>query len=343
MTAVAAGPDRFVAVGRTPFSDQEPTGIAWTSTDGRTWVRSGDALAPGWPAGVIWDGTRYVAFGGGESIAEPAVWTSSDGTTWERGSGIQDVTTMFVVRLGHELIALGGTWGDGGEGGANPNHQLSAWTSTDGLSWQPIANPALPSLSGLGGMTAANGMLVAWGAVDTDSVGQAVTLRSTDGRTWEQATVGKAEDSVHDIVGGHGPMVAVGSGPYCCEEGATAPVKAWTSEDGSAWKGAQFQPLPGSDELQHVVWSGSQYVALGTDVGDPISWLSVTGSVWSEANSVPDAAADNRNDCTGGPCPAIVVTGLTAGSAGLVAVGQWEVRDADGNRLGWRSVVWIAP
>ena len=145
MTAVVAGPDGFVAVGRTPFGDDEPTGIAWTSTDGRTWVRSDDDLAPGWPAGVIWDGDRYVAFGGGESVAEPAVWTSTDGASWERGSGIQDVTTLFVARLGDELVALGGTWGDGGEGGGALNHPLSAWTSSDGLAWQPIANATLPA------------------------------------------------------------------------------------------------------------------------------------------------------------------------------------------------------
>lgn len=343
MTGVTAGPDGYVAVGSTPESDAEPAGIAWTSTDGRTWVRSDTDLSPGWPTGVIWDGDRFIAFGGGESVAEPAVWTSADGASWERGSGVQDVTTLFVARLGDGLVALGGTWGDCGDCSGDLNHPLSAWTSSDGLAWQPIANAALASLSGLGGMIAADGMLVAWGAVDTDSVSRAVILRSTDGQTWQQATVGKAGDWVNDIVATSGRFVAVGSGPYCCEEGATAPVKAWTSEDGSAWQAAQFEPQRGSDELQLVVNDGGQYVALGTDFGDPISWLSIDGSVWQEAESVPDAAADNAGDCTGGPCPATVVTGLTAGSAGLIAVGERELRDADGNRLGWRSVVWIAP
>jgi hypothetical protein len=341
MLAVAAGPNGFVAVGTT--DDEEAIGIAWISEDGRTWTRAADELSGGEPSGIIWDGSRYVAFGGGASVLPPAVWTSPDGQHWQPAAGISnaEVTFLFVARLGDKLVAIGGSWGDS-EGPTTDT--LKTWTSSDGLAWQPVAAEASPlAFGGLGGITAANGMLVAWGWIYSDSERQFVTLRSTDGLTWKSSMVGEPDDSIGEIIGSEDGFVAVGSGPFCCEAGATAPVKAWTSADATAWTPADFKPEPGSDQLERVVRYGGRYVSLGTSAGAPISWVSLDGAVWTENASVPDSAEDG-DPCTGGPCPVTSVGGLAGGGPGLVAVGARRILDEEtGGTLGWRSVVWIAP
>jgi len=342
MTGVVAGTDRFVAVGTTFDPDEPPSGLAWTSADGQTWVRSGQVL-DGSPAGVIWDSEKYVAFGGGASEVPAAIWTSPDGETWQRatdGPGFDEVTVMFVADLGGELFAIGGGWGDG-EG--PQSHVFKTWSSTDGLTWQALAAVTPPpGMVGLGGMTAANGMLVAWGASDVAPDYRPIAVRSTNGLTWQPADLGKADSRVWDIVGGDGGFVAVGSGPYCCEAGAVAPVRAWRSADAASWTKAAFQPQAGHDVLELVVAYGGGYVSLGENAGIPISWLSDDGTVWSESNSVPDAAVDG-DPCTGGPCPLTTVSDMAGGSAGLVAVGQKDITDENSGHRAWKSVVWFAP
>jgi hypothetical protein len=343
MAAVAAGPNGYVAVGTNFDPNDAPIGYAWYSSDGKTWTRSSDVLQ-GIPAGVIWDGQRFVAFGGGQSEEPAAIWTSADGHSWQQatdGPGFDEVTTLHVAKLGGALYAIGGGWGDS-EG--PESHVFKTWSSSDGLTWvstPPDAAP--PGMTSLEGLTAANGMLVAWGSSDVSPDFRPLAVRSTDGRTWDSANLGKADSLVWDVVGSDGAIVAVGSGPFCCEEGATAPVRAWTSADAQAWARAQFEPAAGNDQLEHVVVYGGGYVALGTDAGMPISWLSDDGSSWTETHSVPDAAIDEGPACTGGPCPTTVVNDFTNGPAGLVAVGQKQLFDAEGARQGWQSVVWFAP
>jgi len=341
MAAVAAGPDRYVAVGTNDAPDDPPTGIAWFSTDGRAWQRSTDTL-DGDPSGIIWDGQQFVAFGGGGGVVPAAVWTSPDGESWQQatdGPGWDEVVVMFVAKLGDELFAIGGGWGD--SEGPIPD-TFETWSSTDGLTWQAVpAVASPPKMVALDGMTAANGMLVAWGSSAVEPDFRPIAVRSTAGSAWESAPVGKADSRLWDIVGSEG-FVAVGSGPYCCEAGAEAPVRAWTSADAGTWTAAQFQPQAGNDELELVVWYGGRYVALGTYVGMPISWLSDDGTVWTESDSVPDAAIDG-DPCVGGPCPVTTVEDLAGGSAGLVAVGRTEISDEEGHHQEWRSVVWIAP
>jgi hypothetical protein len=195
---------------------------------------------------------------------------------------------------------------------------------------------------GLGGMTASDGTLVAWGPSDVQPDYRPVAVRSTDGSHWQAASIGKADSEVWDLADRSGGLVAVGSGPYCCEAGAEAPIRAWTSPDGATWASAEFQPVRGKDQLELVVSYGGRFVALGTYAGMPISWLSDDGTIWTEADSVPDAAVD-EDPCTGGPCPNTTVSDLTGGQAGLVAVGRMRILDSEGAPIGWQSVVWIAP
>jgi hypothetical protein len=343
MAAVAAGPNGFVAVGTVDNPGEAPSGLAWTSSDGSTWMRVEAGLTDGNPSGVVWDGQRYIAYGGGFSEVPAAIWTSPDGQTWQRstdGPGFDEITTLFIAALGGQLFAIGGGWGDS-EGPIS--HVFNTWSSNDGQAWAAVsAEPAPPGMVGLTGLAATSSMLLAWGNSDGGPDYRPIAVRSTDGIAWQAANIGKSDSRVYDISGEHGGFVAVGSGPYVGEAGAQAPVKAWTSSDGAGWSAAAFQPAPGNDQLEHVVWYGGRYVSLGTYAGSPISWLSGDGTAWTESQSVPDAAKDG-DPCTGGPCPVTTVSDLAGGTAGLLAVGSKDVQDQDGRHKSWQSVVWFAP
>jgi hypothetical protein len=136
MTAVAASPDRLVAVGEATlewdlFSDQPLTRpVIWTSTDGRAWTEvpiAPDVFPPAEagpnPAGgpgvkiqdpgsridhIAWGPGGFVAVGSeggalvdaqrGARLAAIAVWVSPDGLEWERVS-----TNAFTSRWPIEL------------------------------------------------------------------------------------------------------------------------------------------------------------------------------------------------------------------------------------------------
>jgi hypothetical protein len=350
MVAVAAGSNGFVAVGtRTDDYDAEPS-IAWTSSDGRAWARSAYNFGQDLPVvdGIIWDGGQFVAFG---SLLEPLVWVSPDGQSWEAAGEIPNqglIDKFHVTTLDGELYAVGGWFGDDAP---DPFGVLRTWTSADGLTWQPVATVTPTELYYFRGLTASNGMLIAWGEavsreLEHESVLRPVVAHSIDGgRNWQSTFVGKDNNQISDVLGLPHGLLAVGSGAYCCDEGGSWPVRAWTSADALSWSGATFLPDGGTDVLEHVVPYGGGYVALGTDYGDPMSWRTDDGTAWVESSSVPDAAVDIGGDCTGGPCPATTVHDLTAGDLGLVAVGEnmKEVGDDADINFEYRSVVWVAP
>jgi hypothetical protein len=339
MSGVAAGPAGYVAVG--VADDDNGSGLGWTSIDGQTWERVAYDFPGGPPYDIIWDGAKFVAF-----ASTSAVWISPDGVTWSATSVVPgvEITNLQVASLDGRLYAIG-------RDSSQASGEFHTWTSSDGLLWQPVVTELVPP--GLGnpeGFTAANGLLLAWGfssgSEDDPSGPSAIVVSSADGgRNWRSVTVGRSVNQIWDVIGLPSGVLAVGSGPYCCDEGGSWPVRGWTSPDALAWNRATFMPETGTDKLKHVVPYAGGYVALGTDYGDPMSWRSDDGTVWIESSSVPDAAKDQTSDCTGGPCPNTEVTDLAAGAVGLVAVGEnWvEVSTDDDYYLSYRSVIWIAP
>jgi hypothetical protein len=341
MSGVAAGRTGYVAVG--VADDDIGSGLGWTSVDGRIWERVTYDFPGGRPRGIIWDGAKFVAF-----ASASAVWISPDGVSWSAASVVPgvDITNLSVASLDGRLYAIGKDSSQASGG------VFGTWTSSDGLLWQPVVAETAPPL-GLGnpaGFTAAHGLLLAWGfsseSEDDPSGPSAIVVSSVDGgRNWRSVTVGRAVNQIWDVIGLASGVLAVGSGPYCCDEGGSWPVRAWTSPDALTWNRATFLPETGNDKLKQVVPYAGGYVALGTDYGDPMSWRSDDGTVWIESSSVPDAAKDQTSDCTGGPCPNTYVTDLAAGDLGLVAVGEnyVEVSTDDDYYLVYRSVIWIAP
>jgi photosystem II stability/assembly factor-like uncharacterized protein len=208
MAAVAVGPDgRWVAVGA---SATERRALAWTSPDGASWTRSPDldlfveaelldvtAGSPGGPA--------FVAVGGAPVI-QGAIWVSDDGVTWEvtagagadpafNNSSIQAVTTGGVGYVAAGLTVEVASF------------DAAFWTSTDGRTWVPAADPEGADEQPIQDVAAApDGSLVA--------VGFGLLMRgslwtSDDGTAWREIAVPAAADLEGDEPRG---VVAVARG-----------------------------------------------------------------------------------------------------------------------------------
>jgi hypothetical protein len=137
---------RFVLVGEEQASYPGPRPAAWSSTDGRTWVRA-EGLPSGWQGGdyyvdaaltdVVATPAGFYAVGAvGPSDAVPsrvsAVLFSPDGLTWSilpTDPAFERVILDHVATAGTSGIAVtGSTWG------ADPR----IWISTDRRSWQVL-------------------------------------------------------------------------------------------------------------------------------------------------------------------------------------------------------------
>ena len=328
MAAVAASPDRYVAVGWT--GDWGANGVAWTSADGRSWQRmpipSAEHAAP---RGIIHDRLGFVAWGfdTGASTSRAAIWMSPDGVTWQRASDIPsfafaDITG--IARLGEQLVAVG----MGSNNSEGPS--FLAWTSDDGQAWRPV--------SGTEGFSATPNALAATDTALVAPAGDGTVLRSADGLQWEVVTSPALPGFMEFIVGSGGGFVGVGSGPSTGGAGSLPPATAWTSTDGRSWLQSALKPSA-LGWMGPVAAHGSEYVTLGGGFGPTFAYRSTDGLTWVEMSSAPDTTREGRvaGACTGGPCSyRTTASGLADGPLGPIAVGRTELKSG-----GYRAVVWI--
>jgi hypothetical protein len=162
-------------------------GFAWSSGDGLKWTDQSSTFEGRMPQGVAADGSGFVAFGVGPFPGPAWSARSADGSTWEKPvplpgladgsiignpvvldgeiavfvgdpsgaigvlkpdgsggwkseltSGLTRATLSRIVAVGDGLVALGG-------GDAGP----LAWTSADGVTWQPLDLPVEATESGI--------------------------------------------------------------------------------------------------------------------------------------------------------------------------------------------------
>ena len=91
LAAVSTGPDGFVVIGYDTV-DGRQRAAAWTSPDGRTWLRAPAAQAafdsrdPQEAFVVTFTGGQFVA--GGTDGDRAAIWTSTDGQSWTESSDV---------------------------------------------------------------------------------------------------------------------------------------------------------------------------------------------------------------------------------------------------------------
>ena len=158
LTSVAAGGDRFVAVGVDGNASMSTDGTNWTAT-----FAGSQQLTD-----VYYDGAQFVATG----VAN-IVYTTVNGTAWTlRATSPQNTwkAGVYSPELGLHVIV--------GINGASTSGAVA--TSTDGTNWTEIPG-AIPTTTDLTG--------IAWGSnrfVATDYNG--VIWTSTNGTAWDYAT-----------------------------------------------------------------------------------------------------------------------------------------------------------
>ena len=216
------------------------------STSASTWP---NALAATEPIGVAY-GEGCAAFGAGVFVAAQGVNTtgiqwSADGTSWNTVT-----TTNFMSAVawdGQKFLGIGA-------GGME--------TSKDGKNWTSVSTTGVPAGSvvfvgegfGGGGLTFANGLYIAWGTLN----GTAMILTSTDGKAWQQASIGSI--SPGGVIG----AVAYGAGKYLALGNASdGSSLLFQSTDGLTW--SKVNTTIAKANWYALVWGDNQFMASGGD------------------------------------------------------------------------------
>ena len=291
---VAQAGDRLVAVGYVGINGAW-TAIAWTSDDGDRWSVGSIDETPGSFAVSLAvgpdAGSRILA--GGRSGKEPVTWDSTDGRIWARrtvptlsaGSEWERIVTVLATDSG--FIAGGSAGPELGD------RRARFWRSTDGITWEPVADD--PSFAGaeVVSIAATSDGFVAVGRLGTGQRGSgSIAWVSNDGRAWRRAD---GPDLAAGLVAAvavapDGSLIAVGSD---LDERAAL---VWRSPDGTAWALAPGEDsrLYNGDKIRMTdvtTLPGAGLLAVGNYVGvqygTAASWTSSDGLSWQRAPRYP--------------------------------------------------------
>ena len=156
-------------------------GVAWLSTDGRTWsaqLLPGASSAAGsyTPRAVgSWSG-GFVVIGlwSGDGPIRSAAWFSPDGRSWKQArTSLVGFDTRGVAAVNGTIVAVGSDLSDTAPGLA------ASWSSTDGDKWVESTAPAEQSTVGIDGVASVAGTLVAFGAPPPGTVSAAASAAPT--------------------------------------------------------------------------------------------------------------------------------------------------------------------
>jgi len=245
-------------------------------------------------------GPGLVAYGG--EYGEAVVWTSSDGLAWSRVPDDLGPGQIIDVAIGGPgLVAVG--WGN--EGQSPPG---VVWSSADGFSWtrlpdDPVFEDALP-------------LAVSSGGPGLVAVGYGAWF-SSDGVTWERASLPRPPAYLTDVTEGEGLLVAVGGGLRDPDRRAPRPATGvatiWTSIDGMSWTSVPIDGdvFPPGSRVNHVTGGPEGFVAIGSlGYQRPAVWVSADGEQWRLVSRGQKALA----------WP-LTLNSVTAGDGGYVAAG----------------------
>ena len=318
------------------------TGIAWRR------------LAPADPLATIRlvrrTASGYVAVGT-DPAGDPAtlVWTSRDGATWTpvpSGTGTTfwpGSVTVGAGAAGSRMVVLTGlrpAIGCGADGTCSYLPGVVAWTSPDGVSWDPNPLPSIIAADPLPGQISVaagpGGLVVA--SADGDASGTASTRLATslDGATWRALPAAALPGGmfVTDLVASPSGYLAVG---WTASGAGSRGSIVLRSTDGRTWRRAD--PAGSARFVVSLAAGSSGFVALARDPGTGEAarwWRSSDGSSWIPlAGYPPLGPAACRSGCTAAP------DGLFAGDGvRLVALlggpGAAAWTSSDGSS--WRSL-----
>jgi hypothetical protein len=266
------------------------TAIAWSSDDGREWRAAQiDSADPSFARSVAANASgELVAVGWRGS--SPAAWVSQDGGTW---------ASTNVPTLGEDaerMVTVSATasgWIAGGSAGPELGaRRARLWTSTDGRTWQAVADGPEFADSEVATVLPMKGGYLALGQLGTVQHGTgSVAWQSEDGLAWTRMDDPALKTALvaAGAVGQDGRLVAVGTGLDARE------AVVWLSEDGRSWerlpqeKSRLFhgQKIRMSD----VIATPGGWVGVGDESSlqrpSAKSWISRDGRVWTEAPLQP--------------------------------------------------------
>ena len=217
------------------------------------------------------DGTIVV--GGFSGPVFTSTILAFDGSSWSVAD-VPDAPGQVagIARIGDRWIAVGNGLPDVRSG--------FIWSSVDGRSWEPVQTIEDAALYDV---IAGDGVVVAVGAgLDAEMNATAAAWSSTDGTTWERATVdGPDRASMGSVATTPGGYIATGDRRL----GDTRPI--WIAETGTSWTSLQNDLTDQLIPTDIVAW-GDQYALVGASgkSGDqhPFVALSSDGQAWKRTN-----------------------------------------------------------
>lgn len=311
MTGVASTAAGLLAVGlQLPPSSP----IAYRSADGRTW-----SPEPGFPAdedaaalAVAADADREVVVGRRSTAG--AAWVKARGAAWR---AVQGGPSLEPPPGGTAELRAVATWrgrfiAAGSRDADADTRSAAAWTSPDGLAWDPAApGPPFEDAAAYG-VAASDDRVVIVGERTATEPAQAVAWVSDDGTTWTRLESPAFADGTMRAVTWTGTaFVAVGYGV------ADDRAMAWVSPDGSTWTTQPTSPALENHgkaiRLLAVATGNGTLLGAGwkSDAGNGsgVVWTSADGTSWDR---LPDQVSMSGASLSGatlsGTLPVVVGT-----------------------------------
>ncbi|MFZ4593243.1 MAG: Calx-beta domain-containing protein [Verrucomicrobiaceae bacterium] len=213
--------------------------------------------------GIAWTGTRYVTVGeGGVAL------TSTNGTAWTRVAVAGTTALKNIVWSGTKLLATS-------------NAPELVWTSADGLTWAEhstgLVDEVLYDVIWTGSQFA---------AVSQNESGWSL-LRSADGITWTRTAIISGDTDLPTLWA----LEKTSTRWIVVGQSSAGAGVAYTSANGTAWT----EVTVGGGGLTDVVWTGTQFVAVGPfdETGTTSIFTSATGASWTA-----QTPADEVHDTT---------------------------------------------
>ena len=310
----------------------EPPAEPPVATHGGGLGHPGHFSGQGNPFDVVRIDDRLVAPGYTYPDFHAVTWTSTDRELWSLAELPPGRTAAFglAIAAGSGRHVIVGRIGN----------DAAAWSSPDGVTWQPADGGAAfveaPETRMTAVVSTPSGFVGGGWAGITNQPGSARFWTSPDGRSWERIADGPAfaDGRVASIVKTADGLVAVGAtGPVGHATGSAV----WRSTDGSTWARVAGSAALSAGSIAGVTAGGTGpdgavgLVAVGAslDSTKAMVWLSADGLTWRLA---PDQDSLTYHGLK------ITMADVTSGPDGtLVAVGHFLFGTQYGQGTAWTS------
>jgi hypothetical protein len=279
------------------------------------------------PFDVVAIGDRLVAPGYTFPEFHAVTWSSTDRQHWSLAELPHGRTPAFglgiTAQAGGRSMIVGRIGND-----------AAAWSSADGVTWQPADGGAAfveaPETRMTAVVATSRGFVAGGWAGITNQPGHARFWTSTDGRSWLRLpdVPAFADGRVVSIVATADGLVAVGpSGPVGQPTGSAV----WRSTDGTGWDRVPGSPALAAGAMAGITAGGPGLVAVGANLNSTkaMAWQSKDGLTWTVAPDQESLAYHGLR---------ITMADVTAGPDGtLVAVGHFLFGQQFGQGTAWTS------